>query len=57
MNDKNKRIPHFDNEDEERSFWATHDSTEFIDWDKAEKNPSFPRLQKSPQTAPAGDPD
>ena len=51
MSDKNKQIPHFDNEDEERTFWATHDSTDYIDWDEAEKNPSFPRLQKSPQTA------
>jgi hypothetical protein len=57
MKDKYKCIPHFENEDEERAFWATHDSTEYIDWDKAEINPVFPRLQKSPQTAPAGDPD
>ena len=27
-----KRIPAFKNEDEEREFWATHDSTEFLDW-------------------------
>lgn len=47
MNDKNKQIPHFDSEDEERDFWATHDSTEYIDWDKAEKNPVFPRLKPS----------
>jgi predicted DNA binding CopG/RHH family protein len=47
MNDKNKQIPHFDNEDEERSFWATHDSTDYIDWDEAEKNPLFPRLKPS----------
>jgi hypothetical protein len=51
MNDKNKQIPHFDNEDEERTFWVTHDSTEYIDWDEAEKNPSFPRLKKSIPTA------
>src|SRR5713101_595916 len=47
MSDKNKPIPHFNNEDEERSFWATHDSTEFIDWNKAEKNPTFPQLKPS----------
>jgi len=47
MNEKNKHIPDFNNEDEERSFWATHDSTEFIDWDTAEKNPSFPHLKPS----------
>jgi predicted DNA binding CopG/RHH family protein len=32
-----KRIPAFKNEDEEREFWATHDSTEFIDWSKAKR--------------------
>ena len=32
-----KRIPKFKNEDEEREFWATHDSTEYVDWRKAEK--------------------
>ena len=47
MNDKFKEIPHFENEDEEREFWATHDSTDYIDWDKAEKNPVFPRLKPS----------
>jgi predicted DNA binding CopG/RHH family protein len=33
---KLKEIPKFKNEAEERKFWATHDSTEFVDWDKAE---------------------
>jgi len=32
-----KQIPKFKNEDEERKFWATHDSTDFIDWNKAEQ--------------------
>ncbi|MHB8808730.1 MAG: BrnA antitoxin family protein [Desulfobulbaceae bacterium] len=32
-----KRIPAFKNEEEEREFWATHDSTDFIDWQKAER--------------------
>lgn len=31
-----KDIPNFTTEEEERAFWATHDSTEFLDWDKAE---------------------
>lgn len=30
-----KEIPNFANEAEEREFWATHDATEFIDWNKA----------------------
>ncbi|QTA80637.1 Toxin-antitoxin system, antitoxin component, CopG-like [Desulfonema limicola] len=32
-----KQIPKFKNEEEEREFWATHDSTDYINWDKAEK--------------------
>jgi len=32
-----RKIPKFKNEDEERDFWATHDSTDYINWDKAEK--------------------
>ena len=32
-----KQIPKFNNEDEEREFWATHDSTEFINWNQAER--------------------
>jgi len=32
-----KKIPEFKNEDEEREFWGTHDSTEFINWNKAER--------------------
>jgi len=31
-NEKKKRIPKFKNEDEERKFWASHDSTEYLDW-------------------------
>jgi predicted DNA binding CopG/RHH family protein len=27
-----KRIPDFASEDEERQFWATHDSTDYVDW-------------------------
>lgn len=33
---KNK-IPRFKSEAEERAFWATHDSAEFIDWNKAHR--------------------
>ena len=32
---KLKPIPQFKNEDEEREFWATHDSTEYVDWSKS----------------------
>ena len=47
MSSKHKPIPQFQNEDEEREFWETHDSTDYIDWSKAEKNPSFSRLKPS----------
>ncbi len=33
---KKNRIPQFRTEEEEREFWASHDSTEYIDWSKAE---------------------
>jgi len=39
-----KHIPTFKNEDEERKFWATHDSTEFVEWSKA-KRAVFPKLK------------
>ena len=32
-----KEIPTFQNEDEERAFWANHDSTEYVDWDEADE--------------------
>lgn len=44
-----KEIPHFNSEDEEREFWDTHDSTEYIDWSKA-KRVRFPNLKKSTKT-------
>lgn len=42
-----KPIPKFKDEDEEAEFWSTHDSTEYIDWKLAVKNPSFPNLKPS----------
>jgi predicted DNA binding CopG/RHH family protein len=32
-----KRIPQFKSEEEERDFWKTHDSSEYVDWKKAER--------------------
>ncbi len=32
-----KQISEFRSEEEECEFWATHDSTEFIDWSAAQK--------------------
>ena len=33
-NKKIKLIPKFKNEDEERNFWATHDTTDYFDFSK-----------------------
>lgn len=41
---KLKKIPAFKSEDEEREFWATHDSTQYIDMSKAERV-IFPNLK------------
>jgi hypothetical protein len=30
-----RQIPDFSSEDEERAFWATHDSTDYLDWSQA----------------------
>ena len=32
-----KKIPKFKSEEEERKFWSTADSTEYIDWGKGKK--------------------
>lgn len=31
-----KLIPTFSDENEEREFWSSHDSTEYVAWDEAE---------------------
>ena len=44
MPKKFKQIPKFKTEAEERKFWQTHSSVDFVDWSKAERV-SFPNLQ------------
>ena len=44
-----KKIPKFKNEAEEQKFWATHDSTEYVDWSEA-KHAVFPNLKPSTKT-------
>ncbi len=46
---KKKRIPKFKDEDQEREFWSTHDSTEYIDWEDGEKL-ILPNLKPSLKT-------
>ena len=43
---KRNRIPKFKSEDEEREFWASHDSSEYIDWSRA-KSVTLPNLKPS----------
>ncbi|MFO7558265.1 MAG: CopG family antitoxin [Desulfobacterales bacterium] len=43
---KDKIIPNFKNEDEEREFWATHSPLDYFD-SKTFKKASFPRLKPS----------
>ena len=46
MKPKLKKIPRFANEAAERRFWETHDSTDYLDWSKAQRA-SFPNLKLS----------
>lgn len=39
-----KLIPKFKNEKEEKQFWLTRDSTQYLDWSKA-KRAVFPKLK------------
>ena len=46
MTTTKKPNPLFDSEDEEREFWATHDSTDYVDQSKAERV-EMPKLKPS----------
>ena len=49
MRNKLKEIPIFKSEDDEREFWANHDSTDYIDWDRA-KSVVMPMLKPTTKT-------
>ena len=49
MNKKLKEIPKFANESEEREFWLSHDTTDYLDWSKAKKV-SLPNLKPTTQS-------
>jgi len=34
---KLKKIPEFESEEQEREFWSEHDSSEYVDWSRAER--------------------
>lgn len=44
-----KPIPKFKTEEQEFEFWSTHDSSEYVDWSKAQKV-RFPNLKLSTET-------
>jgi hypothetical protein len=35
MTKNTKKVPKFKDENEERSFWESHDSSDYVDWTKA----------------------
>ncbi len=43
---REKKIPRFRTEKEERKFWASHDSSDYVDWRKA-RRAKFPELKPS----------
>lgn len=44
-----KQIPEFDSRESEAEFWDTHDSTDFVDWTKAERT-VFPNLKPTTES-------
>jgi predicted DNA binding CopG/RHH family protein len=46
MRENLKPIPTFRSEAEERRFWESHDSTEYVDWSQAERG-RLPNLKPS----------
>src|SRR5258708_28691573 len=44
-----KKIPTFKDEDAEREFWSKEDSTEYVDWSKAQRL-TLPNLKPSMRT-------
>ena len=49
MSKQPKPVPKFANEAQERAFWETHDSTEYLDWSKARKA-VLPNLKPTTRT-------
>lgn len=47
MSKKLKPVPFFETEAEERHFWETHDSMDYVDWSKA-RRVQCPNLKLTP---------
>ena len=46
---KAKRTPEFESERQEREFWESRDSSEYVDWSRAQRA-SMPNLKPSTKT-------
>jgi len=49
MERHSKKIPDFATEEDERRFWETHDSAEYVDWTQA-RRVTFPNLKPTTQS-------
>ena len=49
MNKQLKPIPQFSNEEAEQAFWESHDSTDYLDWSKAQ-SVVLPNLKPTTKT-------
>jgi predicted DNA binding CopG/RHH family protein len=46
---KRRQLPKFETEEQERKFWAEHDSVDFLDWASAQRR-TFPSLRPTLRT-------
>jgi predicted DNA binding CopG/RHH family protein len=46
---RKKAIPAFENEEQEREFWAAHDSADYVDWRRSEEM-RLPNLRPTTRT-------
>jgi len=44
-----RKVPDFKTEPEERKFWESHDSVDYVDWSKGEQS-RFPNLKPSTES-------
>jgi predicted DNA binding CopG/RHH family protein len=49
MNKPTKTVPTFASEEDERSYWESHDSSAYVDWSKA-KRATLPNLKPTTKT-------
>jgi predicted DNA binding CopG/RHH family protein len=49
MSKLKKKVPEFTNEAEEKEFWESHDSSEYVDWSQAQ-TAVLPNLKPSTKT-------